>query len=63
MKPVIGFTQYKNQSQVLVGGDNQTTMYKAKKYHHKAQIKLKEYMNEGFPCPAGYEKFLKNFDT
>ncbi len=35
--------------------------YKARKYHTKIQVKLRQMMNEGKQCPVGYEKYLEPF--
>lgn len=35
--------------------------YKAEKYHYKCQRKVREIMNQGKPCPAGYETYLQPF--
>jgi len=36
--------------------------YKARKYHYKIQHKLKEIMQSGGSCPAGYADYLKPFN-
>jgi hypothetical protein len=42
--------------------EDQYYRHKARKYHYKNQIKIKEMMGAGKPCPAGYEKYLKPFE-
>jgi hypothetical protein len=49
-------------SQKQYGGtDEEYFEYKARKYHYKCQQKLKELMQNGGRCPAGYEKYLKPY--
>lgn len=45
-------------------GDNNDAyyQYKAKKYHYKCQMKLKEMQSQGKSVPSGYEKYLKPFE-
>jgi hypothetical protein len=41
--------------------NNDYYQYKAKKYHYKCQMKLKEMQSQGKSVPSGYEKYLKPF--
>jgi hypothetical protein len=52
-----------NASQMRGGfmGNDDLYLYKAKKYHYKCQMKLKEMMARGESVPAGYEKYLQPF--
>jgi hypothetical protein len=44
------------------GDDDEFYRYKARKYHYKIQHKLKEIMQSGGSCPAGYADYLKPFN-
>jgi len=44
------------------GAEEEFYRYKARKYHYKIQHKLKEIMQSGGSCPAGYADYLKPFN-
>jgi hypothetical protein len=50
-----------SSTQKQFGGEAEMYEYKAKKYHYKCQQKLKEIMQNGGKCPAGYERYLKPY--
>ena len=35
--------------------------YKAKKYHNKCYLLIKDLLKRGGRCPSGYEKYLHKF--
>jgi hypothetical protein len=43
--------------------EDEKYMYKAKKYHNKCWLLIKNLLKEGRRCPEGYEKYLRKYES